>query len=268
MSNSPSRSSGGTDATDVAKQEGQRVKGTASDAASNVGDSAARQARDLKGQARQHARGVADDARRQLRGHAEEETRRAGEALGTAGTQLRALADGRVEEAGVLGDYVEAAADAVARWADTVQDRGLDGLLQDARSFGRRRPGMFLAGALVAGVVVGRFGRNAAQELGDDTSTSGTGRSPGGDRTSGASADEVPAAREPVGGGVGGAAPRGGQTSDDDLIVGYASDDRAVVSPEGTTADEVVEDDRPTTPPHRDDDPEYRPIDADQGRLR
>ncbi|HSJ43336.1 MAG TPA: hypothetical protein VK923_01480 [Euzebyales bacterium] len=115
-------------------------------------------------EAKQHARSIARDARRQLRGHAQAETQRAGAALSTAGDQLRALADGRVDEAGVLGDYIEAVAHGLNHWAGTIQDRGLD----DLRSFGRRRPGLFLAGALAAGVVAGRFGRNAAQELRDD----------------------------------------------------------------------------------------------------
>jgi hypothetical protein len=239
MSDYQPRSSGGTDTTDVARQKGRQVKGTARDAASNVADTASARGQEIKGQATRHARGIAGDARRQLRGHAQQETQRAGAALSTAGDQLRALADGRVDEAGALGAYVDAAADAVNRWADTIQDRGLDGLLDDLRSFGRRRPGMFLAGALAAGIVAGRFGRNAAQELGDgDTSArDGTAR----DQSAG---------------------------SGDDMIVGYASDDSAVVvSPGGATARETS-DDRPVAPPRPADDADHRPVDVDQERAR
>ena len=236
--------------TDVARQEGQQVKGTARDAASNVADTAATRGQEIKGQARQHARSIAGDAQRQLRGHAQQETQRAGAALGTAGDQLRALAEGRVDEAGALGRYVETAADAINSWADTIQDRGFDGLLDDLRSFGRRRPGMFLAGALAAGIVAGRFGRNAARELGDDdTSAPGdTARMSPGSSGAGAGGDRA--------------------AGDDDMIVGYASDDSAVVvSPSGTTAGETS-DERPVAPPHDTDDVAYRPVDIDEERAR
>ena len=278
MSHNQPRSSGGTDTSNVARQEGQQVKGTAKDAASNVADTTAARGQEIKGQAKQHAHSIAGDAQRQLRGHAQEETQRAGAALGTAADQLRALADGRVDEAGVLGEYVEAAADAVNRWADSIQDRGFDGLLDDLRSFGRRRPGMFLAGALAAGIAAGRFGRNVAQELGDgDTSVGGgtartsppVGSSGGGAGGGHADGDEDAAWRptdglveagdpnEPVGGGVGGS---GRTTDDDDTIVGYASDDSTVVvSPGGTTVDETSHG-RPVAPP--------RDADVDQERAR
>jgi hypothetical protein len=248
----------------------------------------------MQGQVKGHARDLARTAQHQLRGHAQEETQRAGTALSNAGDQLRALADGRVDDAGVLGDYVEQAADAVNRWAETINDRGFDGLLDDLRSLGRRRPGAFLGGALLAGVLVGRFGRNVAQEVGDDDRSA----LPGGTGAPARGAGHTPGGGyEPVGGGTGGTAtpasrsdapppataPQGidevrptGQSLDvgadrsDDMIVGYASDDQGVVvDPAGRTADDVAPE-RPVAPPDEvtDDDLEYRPIDADQGRHR
>jgi uncharacterized protein YjbJ (UPF0337 family) len=154
---------------DVAREQGEQLKGTARDAASNIGDTAAAHGRDIADQTRGHVRRMAEDARGTVRGRAQQETQRAGSALSQAGGQLQALADGKIDEAGVFGDYLREAADSVNRWADAVQDRGLDGLLDDLRSYGRRRPGMFLLGAVAAGVLVGRFGRNVAPELrGDD----------------------------------------------------------------------------------------------------
>lgn len=266
------------DSSDAAKREGQRVKGTASDAASNVGDTAAERGREIKGEAKRHASGLLDEARGKLHGHADEETRRAGSALSTAGTQLQALADGNVDEAGVLGDYVEQVADYVNHWADTIQDRGLDGLLDDVRTYGRRKPGMFLVGALAAGLAVGRFGRNVAPVLknGDSKSdgdndrqlSSSTGRSSETSRdtsdahdhndTSDAHDDNestVSFDRTEQSGRhdwtvetdrSDSAASSG--SGDDDLIVGHATDDSDVVNPG--------------------DDVEYRSIDADQGRAR
>lgn len=153
------------DTSAVAREQSRQVEGTAQDAASNVAGSAQERGRDVRRQAERHVRGIAGDAGEQLRGHAREETQRAGSALQAAGSQLQALAEGRVDDAGVFGDYAQQAADTVSRWADAIQDRGFDGLLDDMRSYGRRRPGAFLFGALAAGVIASRFGRNAAQEL-------------------------------------------------------------------------------------------------------
>ena len=96
----------------------------------------------------------------------------------------------------------------VNRQADAINDRGFDGLLDDLRSFGRRRPGAFLFGALAAGVLVGRFGRNVSQDLGDDGSASAltqqTGEHSVGSTSTGSAGIDAPfvAEHEPVGGGT------------------------------------------------------------------
>jgi hypothetical protein len=42
-----------------------------------------------------------------------------------------------------------------------VQQRGYDGMVEDAQRLARRRPGVFLAGAAVAGFAIGRLLRSA-----------------------------------------------------------------------------------------------------------
>jgi hypothetical protein len=157
------------DTKQVAREQGQQVKGSARDAASNVAGTAGERAREVRQQAGTHARGIAGEATRQLKGRAEQETERAGSALSNAGGQLQALAEGRIDDAGVFGDYARQAAESVNRWADSVQERGLDGLVDDLRGYARRRPGVFLLSAVAAGVVAGRFGRNLREEMSDDS---------------------------------------------------------------------------------------------------
>lgn len=168
-----------TDRKQAAREQGQQVKGSAQDAASNVAGTAGERAQEIRQQAGTHARGIAGEAGRQLRSRADQETERAGTALSTAGSQLQALAEGRTDEAGVFGEYVQQAAESVNRWADSVQERGFDGLVDDLRTYARRKPGMFLLSAVAAGVVAGRFGRNLREEMSDDSggsSSSGTGQ--------------------------------------------------------------------------------------------
>jgi len=185
---SDSTSTTDRDTKQVAREQGQQVKGSAKDAASNVAGTAGERAREVRQQAGTHARGIAGEATRQLRGRAEQETERAGGALSNAGNQLQALAEGRIDDAGVFGDYARQAADSVNRWADSVQERGLDGLVDDLRGYARRRPGMFLLSAVAAGVVAGRFGRNLREEMSDDGPSGSSGTA-----TAGASGRRDPA---------------------------------------------------------------------------
>jgi hypothetical protein len=161
------------DTKQVAREQGQQVKGSAQDAASNVAGTAGERAREIQQQAGTHARGVAQEAGRQVHNRAQQETERAGTALSTAGDQLRALAEGRIDDAGVFGDYAQQAADSVGRWAESIQDRGFDGLVDDLRTYARRKPGVFLVSAVAAGVIAGRFGRNLREEMSDNDSGSG-----------------------------------------------------------------------------------------------
>ena len=61
------------------------------------------------------------------------------------------------------------AADRAYGISDDVQTRGIGGLLSDVQTFARRRPGAFLRGTAVVGVMAGRAARNAkADDDGED----------------------------------------------------------------------------------------------------
>jgi hypothetical protein len=151
---------------------GEQTRTSTTDDRGSTAQVAREQSQQVAGRARDATSNVAREASRQLRNRADHETSRAGSALAQAGGQLQALADGRVDEAGVFGEYAQQAAQSVNRWADSVQDRGLDGMLDDLRSVARRRPGAFLLGALAAGVVAGRFGRNLREETSSPATSS------------------------------------------------------------------------------------------------
>ena len=73
-----------------------------------------------------------------------------------------ALAAGRPEQAGPLADYAEQAASWLDTCAAAIEERGLEGISADVVDLARRRPGVFLAGAVVAGLAVGRLIRSGA----------------------------------------------------------------------------------------------------------
>jgi len=134
--------------------------------------------------ARHEAGNVVGEARGQVRRLASEAREKAGVRVrdqhGRMVEQLRAYADELGDMAGDGASPVRAAAgDLAARGrqvADYLADRGPEGLLSEVQSFARRRPLAFLAGALAAGFLAGRLGKNIYKAQAD----SDTGTDPGG----------------------------------------------------------------------------------------
>jgi hypothetical protein len=82
--------------------------------------------------------------------------------------QLSALQQGRPSEAGPLAGYVEDARSRVTSLADRLESGGAAGLVEDVTAFARRRPGMFVAGAVVAGFLLGRLVRGGVASNSDE----------------------------------------------------------------------------------------------------
>jgi hypothetical protein len=175
-----------------AVEESKQVTQTASEQTREVAGAVRDQAAEVVQTAKEQSRHVVHEAREQLRRQADSQTQRLAEVLRSAGEQVRALADGRVEEAGGARDYARQAAGTAQEWAGRVESRGFQGLTRDLEQVARRRPGAFLAGAVAAGFVIGRFVRSS--------STSGpTGPAPtDGSLRSGAPASSPLAPGEPL----------------------------------------------------------------------
>ena len=158
----PSRS--GTGARPEAERSGlaaeageatQDVLHTAKQETQSVASEAGRQARRLAGQ-------VGDE----LRSQAAVQQARAADALHTTGSSFSRMADGSDDD-GYAPQLVRAAGervDSVASWLGT-RDPGT--VVQDVKRFARRRPGVFIAIAVGAGIVVGRLTRALASSATD-----------------------------------------------------------------------------------------------------
>ena len=83
--------------------------------------------------------------------------------------QLQALTEGRPGDAGPLAGYVTDARQQVASFASRLEDRGIEGVVDDVARFARRRPGVFLLAAAGAGFVVGRFVRSGVSVARDSS---------------------------------------------------------------------------------------------------
>jgi len=148
-------------AASAAKEQAQEVAGTAAEAARGVAAEAGQQVRQVASEASRQARGLADQAREQARQQADNQTQRAAQSLQALSQQFRALAEGRQEESGEAHKYLQWFADRAGEMGRHLETTGLDGLVADIKSFARRRPGLFLAGAAATGFVVSRVAKSS-----------------------------------------------------------------------------------------------------------
>jgi hypothetical protein len=150
-----------------AGEAGGRVAQTAADQAREVVSETASQARDLLGEASGHARTQASD-----------QQQRAARQLRSVAGELREMA-ARGGQSGVAAEVAQQAAERIHGAASWLEQREPADLLQAVTDFARRRPGVFLAGAVAAGLAAGRLTRGMAAAARSDGQRPGTQRPPG-----------------------------------------------------------------------------------------
>jgi len=128
------------------------------------------QAPDVKAAAAEHVGAVADQAKaragdvvHQVRGDLEargdEQAKKFASVLRDTGSQLHSMADAGGQ--GLVVDMTRGLADGSERLASRLDGGGLQAVGEDIRGFARRSPGLFLAGAAMAGFLVSRLVRNS-----------------------------------------------------------------------------------------------------------
>jgi len=140
-------------ATDATSSAAAAVGTQASAVASTAKDEASSVARDAKTQAQL----LAGDARSQLREQADQQSQRLVQTLRDIGGQLDGMANGNSAPSGFVADVTQQAASSVHRMAQTLDQKGPQGVVADVKRFARERPGMFVVGAIGAGLVAGRL---------------------------------------------------------------------------------------------------------------
>jgi hypothetical protein len=170
-----STSSGSASTTDVAKDEARNVGQTAKQAGSQVASTAADQAKNVVAETRHQAQSLVEQGRSQVRQQAVTQQQKAGQTLSSLAEQLRGMVEGNAPAPGPARDLIQQGAGRVEEFANFLQNREPADLLDEVRSFARRRPGTFLLGAALAGVLAGRLtsGVKAAHSS-DSGSSQGT----------------------------------------------------------------------------------------------
>jgi hypothetical protein len=173
-------STGSPSTTDVAKDEARNVGQTAKQAGSQVASTAADQAKNVVAETKQQAQSLVEQGRTQVRQQAVSQQQKAGQSLAGIAEQLRSMVEGNAPAPGPARDLISQGAGRVEEFAQMLQNREPADLLDDVRSFARRRPGAFLLGAALAGVVAGRLtsGVKAAHTADSSSSRQGLSSTP------------------------------------------------------------------------------------------
>lgn len=180
--------------TQVAKDEAAEVARTAAQSGSQVAGTAGEQASRVASETAAQARNLLQEGRGQLTEQAREGQRKAAGGLRTLADQLQEMAEKSGGE-GMAPEVVRQASERTRTVASWLEDREPGDLLDEVRRFARRKPGVFLAGAALAGVVVGRLTRGVIAAQSSDSS-SGDQRTAGG-RTPSHAAPPVPTTPPP-----------------------------------------------------------------------
>ncbi|GHE97244.1 hypothetical protein GCM10017786_32410 [Amycolatopsis deserti] len=154
----------------------QAVRDQATESAGQVAGTAADQAREVASEAQRQARNLTEQGTDQLREQARKSQQMAAGNLLSIADQLGRMSDS--SESGVAQDVVREVAQRAKKVASWLDSREPGDLVGEVRDFARRKPGLFLAGATVAGLLAGRLTRGVAASMSQQGGSAPQPRSP------------------------------------------------------------------------------------------
>jgi hypothetical protein len=181
-------------AKDQAKQVGQdskeaakNVAGTAASEAKNVAGTAASEAKSVAAEAGSQAKNLLGTVTSQVKEQAGTQQQKISEGIRGISNELKSM--GEKSDNHMVSSIVQQASQRTESVAGWLEGRDASEILEDVKSFARRKPGAFLAIAAGSGLLVGRLtkgltgngdsaGTSASQGLAS-TGTSSTGSYPG-----------------------------------------------------------------------------------------
>jgi hypothetical protein len=190
-------STGSTSSTkDTAKEQAANVAGDAKAGTQHVAGVTKGEAKKVASEVRTQAADLLGETRGQLREQAGTQQKRAAGSLRTLSDELRDMGD-KSESTGIASELVSQVSTRAGSVADYLDGRDPGTLLQDVTDFARRRPGLFVGLAVVAGVAAGRLTRSLTSEAHDqkvaDEAASTTGTPATGASTTGTTGYITPA---------------------------------------------------------------------------
>ncbi|WP_146181302.1 hypothetical protein [Homoserinimonas hongtaonis] len=143
-------------AADAAKKEAAGVAAHAGEAGGKVAGTAKDEAANVAKEVGTQAKNLLSEARSQAVSQASEQQARVASGLRSISDEFSAMADDR-QDSGVAGQLVGQAGSRAARVADWLEAREPGDLINEVKEYARRKPGVFIAVAAIAGVAAGRL---------------------------------------------------------------------------------------------------------------
>jgi hypothetical protein len=159
--------------TEVAKDQAGQVADTAMQAGAQVAGTVKEQAGQVTAEAGKQAKQLLSQAQSEVTEQAAATQQRVAEGLHALADELTGMTRNSDQD-GPATDLARQAADKAHQAAGWLADRDPGALLDEVRSFARRKPGTYLAIALGAGDLAGRLTRGLTAPA-DDTPSSSTG---------------------------------------------------------------------------------------------
>ncbi|WP_261166007.1 hypothetical protein [Microbacterium sp. Marseille-Q6965] len=156
--------------TDAVKHEATELKDTAQAEAGHVMETAKQEVSAVGHEAKTQVRDVYRQTTQELRDQAATQQQRVADGLRSLGEQFGSMAQG-ADNQGMAVDLVQQASQRLSDVSDWLGQRDPGSLLNEVKSFARRKPGMFIAAAAVAGVAAGRLTRALAEGAREEQST-------------------------------------------------------------------------------------------------
>lgn len=125
----------------------------AKDAAKQAAEQVQQKAQEVAGQAQEQAKSAVATRKEQ----AVSQLGSVAQAFRTTSNELRG------QDNAMIAQYAEKAADQVERISGYLQERDVDQLMNEAENFARRQPELFLGGAFILGLLVGRFIKSSGE---------------------------------------------------------------------------------------------------------
>jgi hypothetical protein len=152
--------------------ERSRAPASAREKVADVAETAKHELGTVTDEVKHQAGRVASDVRGRITEQARHRQQDLADRARQTGEELRAMASDR--EPSPARTTVEQLATRTEQVADYLSKHGPEELLADLQDFARRRPGVFLASAAVAGFVVGRLAKGVVAERSADSGRTGS----------------------------------------------------------------------------------------------
>ncbi|HYI51724.1 MAG TPA: hypothetical protein VEX42_09140 [Microbacterium sp.] len=154
-----------------AKHEARDLKDTAVSEAGHVAETAKGEAKAVAQEVKYQAKDLYAQTQRELKDQAGVQQQRAAGGLRSVSDELRSMT-ANAEHPGLAADLLGQVSTRLSSAASWLGDRDPSSVLAEVKSFARRKPGTFIIGAAILGIVAGRLTRALAANASDERSDS------------------------------------------------------------------------------------------------